>query len=57
MLQNIVVTVIALCALGMIVRRFSSTWLPTAFRPARRKHAACDSCALMSDDAKTHRPS
>ena len=57
MLQTVIVTVIAATALGMIVRRFSSTWLPTAFRPARRKHAACDSCALMTDDAKTHRPS
>jgi len=48
MLQTIIVTGIAVAALGAIVRRFSSSWLPTAFRPVRRE-AACDSCPLMTD--------
>ena len=56
MLQTIIVTVIALTALGLIVRRFSSSWLPTAFRPVRHE-AGCDSCPLMTGDAAARRPS
>jgi hypothetical protein len=48
MLQTIIVTGIAVAALGAIVRRFSSSWLPTAFRPIRRE-ATCDSCPLVTD--------
>ena len=55
MLQTLTVTVVALGALAMIVRRFSSTWLPAAFRPARRQ-AACDSCPLAAKDAGTSLP-
>jgi hypothetical protein len=48
MLQTIIVTIVAVTALGAIVRRYSSSWLPTAFRPVRREDA-CDSCPLIAD--------
>jgi len=54
MLENVFVTLVALSALGLIVRRYSSSWLPTAFRPVR-KQAACDSCPLMDDDVVSRR--
>ena len=54
-MQTVLVTVIALAALAMIVRRFSGTWLPTAFRPVRRQDAACDSCPIVTDRAVTRR--
>jgi hypothetical protein len=50
MVQTIIVTVVAMSALGVIVRRYSSSWLPTAFRPVRR-HEGCDSCPLVTGDA------
>ena len=58
MLQTIIVTAVAASALGVIVRRYASSWLPTAFRPVR-KQAACDSCPLMTDELqrlKTKQP-
>ena len=54
MLQTIIVTVVAAGALGLIVRRYSSSWLPTAFRP-ERKQEACQSCPLMTDSVPTGR--
>jgi len=54
MLQNIAVTLVAIGALAAIVRRFSGSWLPVAFRPAR-KQEACNSCPLVEEAVKTRR--